>query len=83
MSKSTTFTTDHRKEVSTMTPTEKAVKTREENRLKREAKSQYHRELLEVMIMNLEIILKDETVPNDSRLRAVELMDELRKELHI
>lgn len=84
MSKSTTFTTDHnRKEVSQMTPAEKAVKTREENRLKREAKSQYHRELLEVMIMNLEIILRDETVPNDSRLRAVELINELRKELHV
>ena len=53
------------------------------NRAKREAKDQYHRELLELMIMNLEIVLKDETVSNDSRLRAVELIDELRKELRI
>lgn len=66
-----------------MTPTEKAVKTREENRMKREAKSQYHRELLEVMIMNLQLVLKDETISSESRLRAVELMDEFRKELHI
>lgn len=66
-----------------MTPTEKAVKTREENRMKREAKTQYHRELLEVMIMNLQLVLKDETISSESRLRAVELMDEFRKELHI
>lgn len=66
-----------------MTPIEKATKTREENRLKREAKTQYHRELLEVMIMNLEIVLKDECISSESRLRAVTLMDELRKELHI
>lgn len=66
-----------------MTRGEKAAATAATNREKREAKHQYHRELLEVMIMNLDLILKDELISSESRLRAVMLMDELRKELHI
>lgn len=66
-----------------MTPTEKAIQTREENRQKREAKAQYRRELAELSIMNLQVVLADETISSESRLRAVELINELRKELHI
>ena len=61
----------------------KASATAAANREKREAKEQYRRELIELMIMNLQLVLKDEELSAESRLRAVELMDEYRKELHI
>ena len=61
----------------------KAAATAAANREKREAKYRLHRELLELMIMTLQNVLKDEELPADSQLRAVELLDELRKELRI
>ena len=61
----------------------KAAETAAANRQKREAKNTYHRELLELMIMSLQVVLKDEDISNEARLKAVVLMDELRKELHI
>ena len=61
----------------------KAAATAASNREKREAKYRLHRELLELMIMALQNVLKDEELPADSQLRAVELLNELRKELRI
>ena len=61
----------------------KASETAASNRQKRDAKNAYHRELLELMIMSLQIVLKDEEISNEQRFKAVTLMNELRKELHI
>jgi len=60
----------------------KASATAAANKAKREAKEHYRRELIELMIMNLELVLKDETISSESRLKAVSLMDEFRKEFH-
>ena len=61
----------------------KAAATAAANREKREAKEKLHRELLELMIMSLQLVLQDESLTAESRLRAVELTDELRKELRL
>ena len=61
----------------------KAAETAAANRAKREAKAQLKKELLELMIMSLQTILQDEDISNESRLQAVTLMDELRKELRL
>ena len=66
-----------------MTQGQKTAATAAANREKRAAKEQYHNELLQLMIMSLQIVLKDESISNESRLTAVKLMDELRKELRL
>ena len=66
-----------------MTKGEKAAATAAANREKREAKERLHRELLELMLMELQIVVKDEDLSAESRLRSVELLNELRKELRL
>lgn len=66
-----------------MTKGEKAAATAAINREKRAAREKLHRELLELMIMSLQLVLQDESLTAESRLRAVELTDALRKELRL
>ena len=66
-----------------MTTEEKRSATAAANREKRKVKAAYHKELLELMITSLQLILRDETISNESRLTAVTLMNELRKELRL
>ena len=66
-----------------MTKGEKIAATAAANRDKREARERLHRELLELMLMSLQLVLQDESLIADSRLRAVELINELRKELRL
>lgn len=60
---------------------QKAAATAAANRAKREAKDRLKRELAELMLMTLQNVLQDDSLSAESRLRAVELMNELRKEL--
>lgn len=60
---------------------QKAAATAKANREKREAKAQYQKELLQLMIMTLENVLHDDSLSSETKVKAVSLMDELRKEL--
>ena len=64
-----------------MTPSEKRTATLSANKAKQKAKETLHRELLELMLMSLQLVLQDESIDNDTRFRAVELMNGFRKEL--
>ena len=61
----------------------KAAATAAANKEKRDAKQRLKRELLELMLMTLQNVLQDDSLSSESKLRAVELMDELRKELKL
>ena len=64
-----------------MSPSEKRAVTLSANKAKQRARETLHRELLELMLMSLQLVLQDESIDNDTRFRAVELMDKFRKEL--
>lgn len=64
-----------------MSPSEKRAATLSSNKAKQKAKETLHRELLELMLMSLQLVLQDESIDNDTRFRAVELMNGFRKEL--
>ena len=64
-----------------MTPSEKRAVTLSANKAKQKAGETLHRELLELMLMSLRLVLQDEDIDNDTRFRAVELMNGFRKEL--
>lgn len=60
-----------------------AAETAAIHRERRKEKETFRKELLELMLMNLQQVLKDESISNESRLEAVTLINELRKELHL
>lgn len=62
-----------------MTPTEKAIETRQRNKEKRAQKAQNEKRISEAIIKGCLSVLDDESSSVDQRLEASKILNEVRK----